>query len=141
MVREDLIKKMLVLDDAVLDAIALSACADGVSKEELVAIRNMARELPSSHDLSESELDSRIEASFARIHDDGVEERLKKVAETAIDDETRKRMFTAAAIVQYADGKVTNEENEFLLDFADVLGLTESRVREIVDEIERELGT
>lgn len=140
MVREDLIKKMLVLDDAVLDAIALSACADGVSKEELAAIRKMARELPSSRDLSEQDVDSRIEASFARIHDDGLEERLRKIAETAIDDDTRRRMFTAAAIVQYADGKVTNEENEFLLDFADVLGLTEARVREIIDEIERELG-
>ena len=100
----------------------------------------MARELPSSKDLSEADLDARIAASFARIHDDGLEVRLRKIAETALDDATRRRMFAAAAIVQYADGKVTNEENEFLLDFADVLGLTEARVREIVDEIERELG-
>ncbi len=138
-----LLAKMLpgaVADDAVLDAIALSACADGVSKEEIDAIRRMARELPSSRDLTEADLDARIEASFARIHDDGLEARLEAIAKTALDDATRRRMFTAAAIVQYADGRVTNEENEFLLDLADVLGLTEARVREIVDEIERQLG-
>jgi tellurite resistance protein len=128
------------VDDAVLDAIAISACADGVAKEEIDAIRKMARELPSSRDLSETELESRVEASFARLHADGLEARLRAIADTALDDATRRRMFTAAAIVQYADGKVTNEENEFLLDFADVLGLTESRVREIVEEIEKELA-
>ena len=43
-------------------------------------------------------------------------------------------------IVQYADGRVTNEENEFLLDLADALGLDENRVRAIVSEIEKQLG-
>ncbi len=138
-----LLAKMLpdaAVDDAVLDAIALSACADGVVKEELDAIRRMARELPSSRSLDEAAVEARIEASFARIHDDGVDKRLESIAKAALDDDTRKRMFTAAAIIQYADGHVTNEENEFLLDFADALGLGENSVRAIVDRIEQELG-
>ncbi|HEY8078258.1 MAG TPA: TerB family tellurite resistance protein [Labilithrix sp.] len=138
-----LIKKMLpdaVVDDAVLDAIALSACADGVVKEEMDAMRRMARELPSSRSLDEAAIEARIEASFARIHDDGLDARLEAIANAALDDDTRKRMFTAAAIVQYADGHVTNEENEFLLDLADALGLDEARVRAIVSEIEKQLG-
>src|SRR5579859_3563783 len=107
-----LLAKMLpdaAVDDAVLDAIALSACADGIVKEEMDAIRRMARELPSSKSLDDAALEERIHASFARIHDDGLDARLEAIAKTALDDATRERMFTAAAIVQYADGHVTNE--------------------------------
>jgi hypothetical protein len=42
--------------------------------------------------------------------------------------------------VQYADGQVTNAENEFLLDLADVLGLDDAKVNEIIADIEIELG-
>jgi tellurite resistance protein len=128
------------IDDAVLDAIALSAAADGVSREEIDAIKKMTRELPSSKGLSEEEIAARVDASFARLDRDGLQERLRAIGDAAMDDETRRRMFSAAVIVQYADGRVTNEENEFLLDFADVLGLTETKVREIVADVERELG-
>ena len=46
----ELIAKVLPdtpVDDAILDAIALSACADGVTHDELVTILRIARELPS----------------------------------------------------------------------------------------------
>jgi tellurite resistance protein len=127
-------------DDAILDVIALSACADGVSKDELGALTQMARQLPSCRDLTEAELDARVRASFDRLEERGLEARLREIGERPMDDEARRRMFTAAAIIQYADGHLTNEENEFLLDLADTLGLNETKVREIVDEIEKELG-
>ena len=52
-VAADLLSKVLSdtpIDDAILDAIALSACADGVTNVELVAILRIARELPSLRD-------------------------------------------------------------------------------------------
>lgn len=128
------------VDDAVLDAIALSACADGVTNDELVVLLRMARELPTLKGRPPEEIDGRVRASFDRITEDGLEGRLEKLGKAAFDDATRRKIFCAAAVVQYADGKVTNEENEFLLDLADVLGLDETRVRDIVAEIERELG-
>jgi len=128
------------VDDAVLDAITLSACADGLTKDEITALGLMARELPTSKGLSDAEIDERVRASFERINEVGLEARLQAIGETAIDEETRRRMFSAAVIVQYADGHLTNEENAFLLDLADVLGLNETKVREIVEQIERELG-
>lgn len=128
------------IDDAVLDAIALSACADGVTNDELVVILRMARELPSLKGRPPAEIDARVRASFDRLTEDGLEGRLERLGKATFDEATRRKIFCAAAVVQYADGQVTNEENEFLLDLADVLGLDEARVRDIVEEIERELG-
>lgn len=139
----DLISRVLpasAIDDVVIDAIVLSACADGMSKEELEALEKMVRELPSLAGQDHKAVTDRIHASFERIEQDGLEGRLKKLADESMDEDTRRRIFCAAAIIQYADGHVTNEENEFLLDLADVLGLDETRVREIIAEIEKSLG-
>lgn len=127
------------IDDTVLDALVLSACADGMSKTELKALEQMARELPSLEGKDHAAVTDRIRLAFERVERDGLEGRLKALADAAMDDETRRRIFCAAAIIQYADGQVTNEENEFLLDLADVLGLDEHAVREIVADIERHL--
>ena len=127
------------VDDAILDAITLSACADGVSKEELTALLRMARQLPTLEGKPLPEIDARVHAAFERVETDGLEGRLAKLGKSTFDDNARRRIFCAAAVVQYADGQVTNQENEFLLDLADVLGLDEARVREILSEIEAEL--
>ncbi len=142
-VAADLLSKVLEgtpIDDAILDAIALSACADGVTNVELVAILRIARELPSLRDREPAEIDARVHAAFDRLTADGLEGRLKALGDAALDEQTRRRMFTAAAVVQYADGQVTNAENEFLLDLADVLGLDDAKVNGIIAEIETELG-
>jgi tellurite resistance protein len=142
-VAADLIAKVLSdtpIDDAILDAIALSACADGVTNAELVAILRIARELPSLKDRPPAEIDARVHAAFDRLTTEGLEGRLAALGKTAMDDATRRHMFTAAAVVQYADGQVTNAENEFLLDLADVLGLDDTKVNLIIAEIETELG-
>jgi len=142
-VAADLIAKVLEgtpIDDAILDAIALSACADGVTNAELVAILRIARELPSLKDRPPAEIDARVQAAFDRLSADGLDARLQALGKASLDDATRRNMFTAAAVVQYADGQVTNAENEFLLDLADVLGLDDTKVNEIIAEIEIELG-
>lgn len=142
-VAADLLSKVLEgtpIDDAILDAIALSACADGVTNVELVAILRIARELPSLRDREPAEIDARVHAAFDRLTADGLEGRLKALGDAALDEQTRRRMFAAAAVVQYADGQVTNAENEFLLDLADVLGLDDAKVNGIIAEIETELG-
>ncbi len=142
-VAADLIAKVLSdtpIDDAVLHAIALSACADGVTNVELMAILRIARELPSLRERPPAEIDARVHAAFDRLTADGLEGRLEALGKLPLDDATRRHMFTAAAIVQYADGQVTNAENEFLLDLADVLGLDDTKVNAIIAEIETELG-
>jgi len=127
------------VDDAILDAITLSACADGVSKEELTALLRMARQLPTLEGKSLSEIDARVHAAFARVEADGLEGRLAKLTKDSFDDVARRRIFCAAAVVQYADGRVSDQENEFLLDLADALGLDDMRTQEILAEIEAEL--
>ncbi|MBS2013100.1 MAG: TerB family tellurite resistance protein [Deltaproteobacteria bacterium] len=127
------------VDDAILDAITLSACADGVNRAELAALLRMARQLPTLEGRPHPEIDARVHAAFARVEADGLEGRLAGLAKASFDDDARRRIFCAAAVVQYADGLVTNEENEFLLDLADVLGLDDMRVQEILAEIEAEL--
>lgn len=139
----ELIAKVLSdtpIDDAILDAIALSACADGVSNVELVAILRIARELPSLRDKPPAEIDARVHAAFDRLTTDGLEARLAALGKAGHDEPTRRHMFCAAAVVQYADGEVTSQENEFLLDLADVLGLDDATVEKIVAEIEAHLA-
>jgi tellurite resistance protein len=139
----DLITRVLApdaIDDAVLDAIVLSACADGMSKSELEALEQMAKELPSLAGKDEGLILDRIRASFERVEKEGLEGRLKSLAHESMDALARRRIFTAATIIQYADGHVTNEENEFLLDLADVLKLDAAIVKDVVDEIERSVG-
>lgn len=128
------------IDDAVLEAIVLSCSVDGVAESEVRAVRALARELPSFAGSSDEAIEAHVARAFERVEREGLEPRLLAVAEAARDEETRRRMFCAAAVVQYADGEVTNEENEFLLDLADALGLNEVIVRSIVSDIERELG-
>jgi tellurite resistance protein len=125
------------VDDILIDAVVLSACADGMSKIELEAIAHMAKELPSLAGRDHATVTDRIRQSFERLERDGFDGRLKSFAEAPLSDETRRRVFCAAAVIQRADGHVTNEENAFLLDLADVLGLDEPRVRQLVTEIER----
>lgn len=127
-------------DDAVLDAVVLSSCADGVTRSELDALSRMARELPSLRDASDDEVAARVRASFDRIEAAGLEESLRALGDAGKDEEAKRQIFSAAVIIQYADGHVTKEENEFLLDLADVLGLSETKVRELVSSVERELG-
>jgi tellurite resistance protein len=138
----DLVAKVLgdnPVDDAILDAIALSACADGVTNAELVAILRLAKELPSLRGRPPEEVDAAIHASFDRLTKEGLAARVEALGKMPADEATKRRIFAAAAVVQYADGLVTNEENEFLLDLADALGLDDAKVAEIIAEIEREL--
>jgi tellurite resistance protein len=138
----DLIATVLAdtpIDDAILDAIALSACADGVTNVELTAMLHMARQLPSLRDQPPAEVDARVHAAFDRLTKEGLDGRLQSLAKMGLDEATRRRMFAAAAVVQYADGLVTSSENEFLLDLADALGLDDATLTEFISEIEREL--
>jgi tellurite resistance protein len=139
----DLLAKVLPaagLDDAVLDAIVLSSCADGLAKGELSTVTELARRLPSLRDSSKDDVDARVRTAFERVEATGLEETLRGLADQVKGDDARKQVFTAAVIVQLADGHVTNEENAFLLDLADVLGLDETHVRKIRSEIEAVLA-
>lgn len=128
------------IDDAVLDAIVLSSCADGIQKGELGTVAELAAALPSLRDSSKADVDARVRTAFERIEASGLEETLRALGEKVKGDDARKQVFTAAVIVQYADGHLTNEENAFLLDLADVLGLDETHVRKIRSEIESALA-
>jgi tellurite resistance protein len=139
----DLLSRVLpsaALDDAVLDAIVLSSCADGLTKGELGTVTALARVLPSLRDQSNDVVTARVRATFERIEATGLEDALGALGENVKGDDAKKQVFTAAVIVQLADGHLTNEENAFLLDLADVLGLDETSVRKIRSEIESVLA-
>jgi len=139
-----LLSRMLpqgAMDDAVLDAIVLSACSDGMTGTELEALAQMASELPSLAGRDQAAVTERIRQSFERVERDGLEGRLRAFGGESFDDRTRRRIFLAAALVQYADGRVTASENEFLLDLSGVLGLDDATVADVLADIERNLET
>ena len=128
------------LDEAVLDAIVLSSCADGLAKGELTTVTQLAAALPSLRDSGNDVVDERVRAAFERIEATGLEEALGALGDKVKGNDAKRQVFTAAVIVQLADGHLTNEENAFLLDLADVLGLDETNVRRIRSEIESVLA-
>lgn len=131
------------LDDAVLDAIVLSSCADGLAKGELDTVTQLAAALPSF-----ARCAIRAETSWASASDRrskgstrwASKTRSARLGEKVEGVDAKKQVFTAAVVVQIADGHLTNEENALLLDLADVLGLDETSVRKIRSEMESVLG-
>lgn len=126
-------------DETVLEVMALSACADGVNRDELDAIATLAKELPSFQGLDASAVKEKVEAAFSRLDEAGLEPSLKAIAARATDAAAKKRIFYAAAIVQHADGRLSNQENELLLDLADALGLDDDTSHAIANEIAKAL--
>ncbi len=126
-------------DETILEVLALSACADGVNRDELDAIAALAKELPSFTALDAAAVKEKVEAAFGRLDEAGLEESLKAIAARATDAAAKRRVFYAAAIVQHADGRVSNQENELLLDLADALGLDDDTSRDIANEIAKAL--
>jgi tellurite resistance protein len=85
-------------------------------------VTRLAGALPALRGASKEAIAEQVRSAFERVEASGLEGALRSLGEKVEGDEAKTQVFTAAVIVQFADGHLTNEENEFLLDLADVLG-------------------
>ena len=127
-------------DQALVNAMCLSVAADGeVTNEELEQALGMAMDLPGLKGKPQGEVEKYVERAFQQLKADGMERCMVNVAKTLATPEEREHAFTLAAAVQYIDGGISEQENEFLAAFRDYLDIDPDRADAILADIEKHL--
>ncbi|MEZ4447658.1 MAG: hypothetical protein R3B72_51760 [Polyangiaceae bacterium] len=131
----------IALFDATFEAMFIMLCADGVAgDEEKEVLRGAMRELTAGV-VRSAQIEQLAVDAAKRLDADGIEARLKAVSKVLKDNETAaEAAFVLAAVMAFADEDVAEEENDMLNDFADLLGLSEDRANELLDELEARQG-
>lgn len=127
-------------DQALVNAMCLSIAADGeVSSEELEQALGMAMDLPGLKGKPQPEVEKYVERAFHLLKADGMDTSMLNVAKTLTASDEREHAFSLAAAVQYIDGQISDQENDFLAAFRDVLEIDPDRADALIAEIERHL--
>ncbi len=125
--------------DSVAEAMYLMMASDGeVAEVELDVIRGAIRDLTDST-LRSGTISVMMDNYAEKVARDGWEVRLQTVADQ-LSSETgnAETAYTLVAAVALADAQVTLEENELIVRFAGLLGLTDERCWELLEEVRRE---
>ena len=115
----------------------LMVAADGkIAAEERDALRGAVRGL--CNDLLRSgTINVMLENFEQRLQEHGRDERLREIAEELSEHPSdAESAFTLAAAVALADDDVADEEQDFINQLADWLGITSERASEILDQLE-----
>jgi len=125
-----------------LEAMYLMMSADGeISTEEREVLSGALRNL--SGGAVDGELTERmLELATKRADEDGRAARLERVVAALAPDRARAEVaFVLAAAIAFADDAIADEENETLDAIAEGLGIDESRADELLDAVEKDLGS
>jgi tellurite resistance protein len=126
-------------EQALVNAMCLSIASDGeVTDEELEQALGMAMDLPGLAGKQQDEVEGYVARAFDQLKSEGMDTCMKNVARMLEGDE-RMHAFTLAAAVQYIDGKITDQENDFLAAFRDMLEIEPDRADAIIADIEKDL--
>jgi tellurite resistance protein len=127
-------------EQALVDAMCLSVCADGeVTDHELMRAQELASQLPGLRGQPQETIDGYLERSFSALRLDGFDGVMKNVARTLREPAQREEAFTLAALVQYADGRIEEVENQFLAALRDAFQIAPDRADAIVADVEKQL--
>jgi tellurite resistance protein len=118
----------------------LSAMSDGdLADEEIVAIANLAREIPQFARMGDEQLETLLTSSLERIEKLGdFDAALADIARRAqgANEEQRTLAFTFALAVQYADDEVSEEEDALLEHLREALALSPEQAQGLIDAFE-----
>jgi tellurite resistance protein len=130
---------VLLRFDALCEAMYLMASADGkVAPEEEDTLRGAIREL-SEGNVRSQHIRSMMEGAQSRLAKEGVDARIKAVAEKLGEDEaSADAAFVLAAAVAFADDKIEDSENDVLNSLADALGMDADHAEKLLDEMQAE---
>ena len=126
----------------ICEAMYLMMSADGdVSTEEREVLSGALSNLSGSA-LDGDIVDELIAQARKRTEDEGAKARLAAViAELAADPARAEVAFVLAAAIAFADNAVADEENETLDAIAEGLGIDEVRADQLLDAVEKDLGS
>jgi uncharacterized membrane protein YebE (DUF533 family) len=118
---------------ALVETMVIAACIDGVLVEgEATALRTMILSTPGFEGLDRDGLSRTVEAVAQRIANEGIEARVKAIAD-ALGDEPSLReeaFLLATAFVQF-DGEIGEEEQSFLDELQKILQISDERASHI----------
>ncbi|HET9930807.1 MAG TPA: TerB family tellurite resistance protein [Polyangiaceae bacterium] len=115
----------------------LMVAADGsIADQERDALRGAVRGL-SDNLLRTGTINVMLENFEQRLRDHGRDERLREIAEELSDHPSdAESAFTLAAAVALADDEVHDEEQSFINQLAEWLGINAARAGELLDQLE-----
>ena len=130
---------VLLRFDALCEVMYLMASADGkMTDDEEDTLRGALREL-SEGGVRTVHIRSMIEGAQTRLAKEGIDARIKAVAEKlAADEASIDAAFVLAAAVAFADDQIADEENDMLNKFADALGVDAAHAEGLLDEMQAE---
>jgi tellurite resistance protein len=128
-------------DKALLDTLCLAASADGdVSRLELGYALEIALDLPGFQKVGKKRLETMLAEALEEVRAAAdTTASIEKVAGRIDSDEEREQAYTLAAVMEYVDGKISDEESRFLSAFREALLIAPERGKQILAEVEREL--
>lgn len=129
---EDLETAMLLSEyGPMCEVMFLAMSADGqIDQAEKDVIRGALRELDDR--IRTHHFDAMLDRAANLLADEGASARLKAAAKDMADDPVRGEVsYVLAAAIAYADNDVSMDENSFLNDLADAMGIDESRSEQL----------
>ena len=123
------------------EAMNLMMSADGrIGGDEREVLKGALRNL-SGDSIRGVHIDAMLDAAGKHVADEGREARMQEVVNALKEDPARAEVaFVLAAAVAFADNAIADEENETLNDFAEGLGIDESRANQLLDDVETDLA-
>jgi uncharacterized tellurite resistance protein B-like protein len=123
------------------EAMYLMMSADGkIGNEEREVLKGALRNL-SGDAIRTPHIEAMLDSAGKNVVDHGREARMQDVVNQLRTDRARSEVaFVLAAAIAFADNAIADEENETLNEFAEGLGIDESRANELLDEVEADLG-
>jgi tellurite resistance protein len=123
------------------EAMYLMMSADGrIGNDEREVLKGALRNL-SGDTIRTAHVEAMLDMAGKNVADHGRTARMQEVVTQLHEDRARAEVaFVLAAAVAFADNAIADEENETLNDFAEGLGIDESRANQLLDDVEADLG-
>ncbi len=123
------------------EAMYLMMSADGkVGNDERDVLKGALRNL-SGDTIRTAHMEAMLDAAGKHVVDQGRTARMQEVVTALHEDRARAEVaFVLAAAIAFADNAIADEENETLNQFAEGLGIDESRANQLLDDVEADLA-
>jgi tellurite resistance protein len=123
------------------EAMYLMMSADGhVTTDERQVLRGALRTL-SNDSIRSVHIEAMLDDAARKVGEEGRDARLAAVTDELREDPARSEAaFVLAAAIAFADNAIADEENETLSQFAEALGIDETRADALLDSVEADLA-
>ena len=125
---------------AFMHAICLAATADGnLSEVEKKSLVENVMSMPGAKGKPKAKIEKRLKRCLKNIKKNGFDEVMAQVVDALTNDEDRLKAFAMAASVQFSDGELSPEEDDFIFQFGTQLGLSSQDTQSVLADLQGNL--